>query len=239
MKRPFALVFLLSVLGWSQVYTTTLNSGGSGYTNATASSTGGGCTTQPTYAVTTTAGAVATIVPSYMGTGCTSAPTITFAGGGSGASATASILPATMVILSAVPTINGTSTSPVSGGQYTAYQYLCWLTVPQHRVGFYVGGLTNSVFRMPGTTQTTAAATSLVSGFNSGPTGPNLLLALSYGIMTEWDDFVVQSSSSPIANAEAEMVTRCGVEQTNLTTWNPWGNFGTYYNGTWNTQGYQ
>jgi hypothetical protein len=71
----------------SYVQSNTVTSAGSGYTSATVAFSGGGCTVTPTGSVVLSGGSVSSITMNIRGL-CTSAPTATIAGNGTGAAVT-------------------------------------------------------------------------------------------------------------------------------------------------------
>lgn len=224
MKRLSILILALAAGAFGQVYTAVVTGGGSGYTTApTITATGGGCTTQPTFTSTVASGALTSVVPTFAGAGCTAAPTLAIGGPGSGAAATAELLPATVVVLSTVPSASGVSVQPSPSGGYTAWQYICWLTVPQQRVPFYAAKL----FTMSGTAQVTSYVGLPAS------VGPGITSALANGIITEYLDSMILPNSVAGSTAETAMVSDCSAKQALVSAWNPWQYYGTYYNGNW------
>jgi hypothetical protein len=238
--KAFWIALLFTGSLWGQVYSATVTAGGTGYTSSpTVTASGGGCSSEPTFLATITSGAVTAVVPNFMGLGCTSAPPLAFSGGGgSGAAATANLIPATIFVLEAVPSSSGSSVQPNIGGTNIAWHYACELTVPKARVPFFAS-TTLGGFRMPGTSQGTAVITTLVNGM-SGAIASAYAAAWTNGILTEFTDYYIANSTVSAANIEAAIVAACTGQQTNLTNWNPWAAYGTFYNnGTWTIQGYQ
>jgi hypothetical protein len=233
MKPALALV-LLAASGFGQVYTTTVTAGGSGYTsNPSVTASGGGCTVEPTFTASLAAGSVNNVTPTFMGTGCTSAPVLAISGGGgSGATATAVLLPATIVIISVVPSATSSGVQPTVSGSFLAWQFACWLTVPRARVPFYATNTTVNFFRMPGTAQVSQINAALANVPSA------IATAMTNGILTEFVDFTTVSSSEAITVIEANVIAACSQQQTSLNNWNPWAFYGSYYNnGVWTSQG--
>jgi hypothetical protein len=220
------LAFLcFSWIAIAQVYTANITNVGSNYPSATVTATGGGCATEPTFAATvnSSGGTLATIVPTYAGTGCTSAPTLTVSGSGTGGAATALLLPSSIAILSAVPSLSGQSIQVSTSGQYTAWQFACILVVPPSRVPFVAAKLYN----FPGSSQITEFVSQTPAGYTA---------ALASGIITEFQDSLILpgSASGTLTTAQSQMVTDCAAQQTALNSWNSWPYYGTrYLNGTW------
>jgi hypothetical protein len=233
LKRiPLLFICAFSSLAFSQVYSVTVTAGGTGYSTApTVTASGGACTTEPTFTSTVNTGALATVTPSYLGVGCTSAPTLAIGGPGTGATATASLLPVQMAIQDVIPTASCSGISPSPGGVCLAWRYSCWLTVPQFRVPFYNA---KSPFVLPGTSQTT----SVVAGENNESLPAPMVVDLTAGTLTEYSSALVISSSTATATVQASIVSACGAAQTALNAWNPWAFYGTYYlNGVWTALG--
>lgn len=238
MKILCALLFAASA--FAQVYSANVTAGGSAYTTApTVTATAGGCTTEPTFVSTIATGAVTSVVPTFMGIGCTSAPTLGFSGGGgSSAAATAVLIPATIFVLGSPLSRSGSGLSIDINASYIAWQFVCELTVPQHRVPFY-SSVTLSQFRMPGTAQSTQITTSLVIGMTAAQAAA-YNTALTNGILTEFSDYYIASSTVTAANIEIAIAAACAAQQTNVNAWNAWAAFGSFFsNGTWTVQGYQ
>ncbi len=90
-------IAILDEMDYGQIYSYTINSGGTGYTSGTylgQATTGGGCTTQPTADVIITGGVITSVKPANLGGGafnvgdvCTSSPTLSLTGLGAGAGA--------------------------------------------------------------------------------------------------------------------------------------------------------
>lgn len=231
MSKSKALIFFLLLMPcFAQVYQATVAAGGTGYTSApTVTATGGSCTTEPTFTAAVSAGAVSSIAPTYLGAGCASAPTLAIGGPGTGATATAQLLPVTAAIQTAVPTSSCSGVIPTSAGACTAWFYACWLVVPAARVPFY--GI--KLFPMPGTSQTTSVPSGLPSPY-SLPAG--MQTDLANGTLTEYDAYTIVYNTVALATVEASVASLCANQQTAINAWNPWANFGTYYlNGTWTT----
>ena len=221
MKRAFFLGLISAYTAFGQVYAVTVNQAGANYSTApTVTPSGGGCTTQPTFVASVSNGGLNSVAPTFMGTGCTSAPSLAIGGPGTGASAAAVLLPASITVMAAVPSTGGNGIQPAIGGTYTAWQFACWLTVPAARVPFYA----NNVFRMPGTSQ--------VSQVIPGPAGFGT--ALATGIVTEFVDVVNVTSSVAVGVVQAAVVSSCSAQQSSLNAWNPWAKYGSsYLNGVW------
>jgi len=219
--RRLSLFCLLCVAASAQVFSVTVTAQGANYTTApTVTSAGGGCIAQPTFLASTNNGALNTITPTFMGLGCTSSPTLTIGGPGTGAAAAVNLLPASIIVLSTVSSQSGTAVVPAAGGIYTAWQFACWLTVPAARVPFYAAGQ----YRMPGTAQATS--------WPNAPAG--VVSALQSGILTEYIDQAIVVSTIADAVVQAGMVQDCAAQQAALNAWNPWSRFGTVYlNGAW------
>lgn len=240
MRKLALLLCLFASVAFGQVYSATLTAPGSGFVNApTVSSSGGGCSVQPTFAATIAGGLVTAVNPTFIGTGCTSAPTLSISGGsGTGATATANIIPATILIFEAIPSLNGAALNPGLGASNIAWHYGCELAVPKARVPFYAGAQ-GAPYRMPGTLQTSAGISALIGGF-PGAVATAYQAAWASGVLTEFSDFYISNSSVTVANVEAAIVAACAAQQTNLNGWNPWMGYGTFYNGaSWTVQGYQ
>lgn len=233
MRKLLALLGLCFGLH-AQVYLATVTTAGSGYSSApTVIASGGGCTTEPTFTSTVSAGGLSTVTPTYLGAGCASAPSLAIGGPGTGAVATASLLPVTIGIQEAVSTSTCSGINPTPGGSCTAWKYACWLVVPQFRVPFYNA---RSAFAYPGTSQ----VTSVVSGENGESLPAAMVSDLTNGTLTEYASFLIISSSTGQATVEASIVSACAAAQTALNAWNPWSSYGTFYlNGTWTSLGVQ
>lgn len=218
MKTIIAGLFL-SLASFAQVYSAAVGSGGSGFTTATITATGGGCTSQPTFSGTVTSNALSAVTVKYAGFGCTSAPTLTVTGG-TGATATASLLPASIVLLSSVPSLSGGSLQPSVGGTYMAWVFACELVVPSARVPFYAA----KAYTLLGTSQI-----SQFSGIPNGYAG-----ALAAGLFSEYVDQVILTNASSTATIEAAIQSSCTTQQTAINAWNPWAFYGTtFFNGVW------
>ena len=211
-----------------------MTAAGSGYTTApTVTASGGGCTTEPTFAATVSAGALASVAPTYLGVGCTSAPTLAIGGPGTGAAATAALLPTTVGIQAVVPTSSCNSIMPTPGGACLAWLFECWLTVPQYRVPFYGS---RSPFALPGTSQ----STSVVQGVNGESLPAGMVADLASGTLTAYASNVNVSNTATASTVEAMIQSSCSAAQTALNGWNPWSMYGTYFaGGVWTTLGVQ
>jgi hypothetical protein len=223
MKRLFCLLFAFAALASAQVYSTTISAGGTGYTTVpTVTASGGSCTSEPTLAATVSAGVVTAIVPTFAGIGCTSAPALAIGGPGTGAAAAAHLLPATIVILGTVPSLSGSYLQPSSAGQYTGWQFECYLIVPKSRVPFYASG----AFKMPGTSQGPQ--------YSGVQTITGLSAAFSSGVLTSFPDIVIVTNLSLITEVETLVQDSCTAQQAALNAWNPWAYYGSYFlNGIW------
>lgn len=214
-----SLIFAASM--FAQVYTVNVTTPGSYASVPNVTSSGGGCSVQPTYQATlngTTMG-LATIAVTFVGTGCTSVPNLAISGAGGGFAA-AVLLPASIVLLSTVPSLSGQVLQPSSSGTFLAWVFECLLSVPASRVPFYASRL----YPLPGTSNSTP--------FQSPPSG--LLSALSTGILAAYDDQVILYSGATVAVVEAAISASCTNQQTAINAWNPWAHYGsTFLNGTW------
>ena len=238
MKLLLALL-TLALPAFPQVYATTVTNGGSGYSGTvTATASGGGCSTEPTFGpVNLNSGAVSSVPITYAGI-CTlggTPPTITITGNGSGAAVTAVMLQANIAILSTPLVISDQNPQVIVGGTYQLYRYECTLTVPAARVALYAGS--TNVDRMPNTSQTSQLMWSLVTGASALQSLYSA--AFVAGIITVYDGSVVVNSGTALATVEATIQPNCAQWQTALNAWNPWSNYGTYYNGTWHSIGIQ
>lgn len=213
-----AFVFASSV--FAQVYSVNITTPGNYGSVPAVTASGGSCSAQPTFAVTlTVGGALQTITATFAGTGCQTPPTLAIAGSGGGA-ATAVLLPASIVLLSTVPSLSGQVLQPSSAGTYLAWVFECLLTVPAARVGFYQARL----FPLPGTNNATQ--------FLTPPAG--LSGALTSGVLAAYDDQVILYSAASTAMIESAVQASCANQQTAMNAWNPWAHYGsTYLNGVW------
>jgi len=226
MKKVILSLFLaLAPCAWPQVISATLTNPGSAYTSAPAvTATGGGCTSEPTLVATidNNTHVVNGVSPTFAGSGCTSAPSLGFSGGGgSGAAATAVLLPYRIFILSNVNSLTGASVTPTpASNSYVAWQFACYILVPSSRVPFVAAKL----FPFPGSAQVTAQV--------SPPAA--IVSALASGIISEYVDSVLVPVSTVTATIEGLLVQACTNAQVNFSAWNPWSFYGTSYNGsTW------
>jgi hypothetical protein len=232
--KKFLALFLFAAAAWSQVYAVNVTSPGTGYSTApTVTASGGSCTTEPTFQATVSGGAVTAIVPTYLGVGCTAAPSLAIGGPGTGAAATAQMLPVNMGIQQVVPSSSCNGIAPAPGGQCTGYRFECWLTVPQYRVPFYNA---KDPYVYPGTAQ----LTTVVSGENGESLPAAMVTDLTNGTLTAYASFFIQPSSASLATAEANVLSACNSAQAAVNSWNPWASYGTYYaNGAWTALGVQ
>lgn len=216
-------LFLFSLPVFGQAYSTTVTPG-TGYSGTvTVTASGGGCTTEPTFSVALASGGLSAVTPTYAGIGCTSAPTLAVAGNGTGGAAAAVMLPSSIAVLSAVPSLSGQAIQLSGSGSYTAWNFACILIVPAGRVPY----VATKTYTFPGTSQTTAFLTG---------TPPGYAAALTSGIISEFQDSVILpgTAAGTLTNAEAEMVASCAAQQTAMNAWNTWSYYGTrYLNGTW------
>ena len=235
--------FVLAALPVSaQVYSVNLTTGGSGYTSApTVTATGGSCTTEPTLAATIgtpTPAAVISVVVTYAGV-CTpggTAPTLAFTGGGgSGAAATALMIGGNIAILATPLVVSDANAERQPGGPSKLYRYECTLVPTANRVQFYSSTYTSAVpDRMPGTSQSSIVIWAAIPG--AAAVQSRYDAAFSSGILTLYDGILIVNAAVALATVEANIVSQCAQQQTNLNAWNPWANYGTFYNGTtWTT----
>jgi hypothetical protein len=211
------LLFLVGLAAWGQVIGTTTTPG-SGYTSTpSASSTGGGCTTQPTYqpVLNTSNNTVSGVSATFAGKGCTSAPTITISGGGgSGATATAVMLPYQVVLLSTVnSSFCGSVQATLGSNSCTAFQFACYAETPAQRVPFVAAGL----FLFPGMSQKSSQVSPPAS----------IVAALTSGIISEFTDSVIIPVGTATAAIEGMIAQDCTNAETNFASWNPYA-----FNGT-------
>ena len=239
--RRLWIAFLFAASAFAQVYSATVTAGGSAYTsNPTVTATGGSCSTEPTLQATITSGAVSAVTVTFAGV-CTVAgtpPTLAITGGGgSGATATAVMLQANIAVLS-TPTVVSDANPQVSiSGTNKLYRYECTLTVPALFVPFYstsfaTGG---TLDRMPNTSQSSQVIWAAISG--AAPLQSLYNTAFANGILTVYDGVESVNSSTTIATVEGILVSNCATWQADLNAWNPWVNYGTFYNGTWTAVG--
>jgi hypothetical protein len=235
MGPAIALLFLFASACFGQVYAVTVTNGGSGYTGTpTATASGGSCTTEPTFGtITPSSGVISSIPITYAGV-CTpggTAPTVAIAGTGTGATATAVMLQANIAILD-TPTVISDSNPQVSiSGTNKLYRYECTLTVPALFVPFYSSALSTAVVdRMPNTSQSSSVVWSAISGASA--LQPLYNTAFAAGILTVYDGVENVNASTSLATVEGILVSNCAAWQTDLNAWNPWVNYGTFYNGT-------
>lgn len=249
MRITIAFLGFFPASVWAQVYAVNVTAGGSGYSGTvTASASGGSCTTEPTFgAVSIAAGAVVTgyqsIPVTYAGV-CTpggTAPTVTITGNGSGAMATAVMLQASIAILGTPTVVSDQNNQDSISGTNKLYRYECLLVVPSLFVPLYSSSLATAgaiLDRMPNTSQSSQISWAAISGASA--LQPLYASAFSAGILTVYDGTVSVSTGTAISVPEAVIVSNCGAWQTDLNAWNPWSNYGTYYNGTsWTAIGIQ
>lgn len=224
---------------FGQVYAVTLTNPGSGYTAApTVTASGGSCTTQPTFQAALSGAAVGTVAVTYAGI-CPvggAVPTLAFSGGGgTGAAATAIMVQGSIALLDSPLVVSDTNPTPTLGGSYKLYRYECTLTVPAQFVPFYsLANASSVVDRMPNTSQNSQILWTVIQG--AAPLQPLYTTAYNAGILTAYDGAAIYSTTATTATVEADVVTKCAGWQTALTAWNPWSNYGTFYNGTaWQT----
>lgn len=243
MRNLLLFLALIAYPAGAQVFSATLTAVGSGYTTApTVTATSGSCTTEPTLIATIgmSPSPVTSVVVTYAGV-CTpggTPPTLGFSGGGgSGATATAVMIQASIAILSVETVANDTSKVPQVGGSSRLYNYECSLVPTAARVQFYSSTYSSaSPDRMPGTSQSSQIIWLAISGAAS--LQPLYNAAFASGILTLYDGSKSYDSSISLATAEAAIVADCAKQQTNLNAWNPWVDYGTFYNGSsWTSLG--
>lgn len=225
MRKLLIAFFAFAALSFSQALTSQVTNGGSGYNTTnlpTVTASGGTCTTQPTFTANVVNGSVSSLNETFGGicpAGAT-APTLTITctspcSGGSGATA---IIPvggmaaATVVLLAQ-------GNGGVNGE--------CILTVPANQTYFYSSAYTQGG-QMFGTQQKTNFSWGGLVGAAAQQT--NYTGAFAAGVISAYEIFIPAS----LTVAQAQAPTLCGYAQTNLNNWNPWVNYGNYYNGTWN-----
>ena len=190
--KILAFAFCLALPAFAQVYTVNITTPGNYGSVPTVTASGGSCSAQPTFAVTlTVAGALQTITPTFAGTGCLTAPNLAISGAGGGAAA-AVLLPASIVLLSTVPSLSGQVLQPSSSGTYLAWVFDCLLSVPASRVPFYAARL----YPLPGTNNSTPLL--------NPPSGLNT--ALSSGVLVAYEDQVILYAGATVPVVEAAIV---------------------------------
>jgi hypothetical protein len=146
------------------------------------------------------------------------------------------MLSATIAILSTPIVVSDSNPQVAIAGTNQLYRYECTLTVPALLVPAY-SAATNptGVDRMPNTSQSSQLIWALVTG--AAALQPFYNTAFAAGTLTLYDGVVNVNSATALSVVEATVVLNCAQWQTDLNAWNPWVNYGTYYNGTWHSIG--